>query len=58
MAGIWGFVVVAGPIILLVALIAGYVMNKRSRIPMSVTEEGTRRRKQEEDAEEKAQHLR
>jgi hypothetical protein len=58
MEGFWGFVVIGGPIILLVALIAGYVLNRRSNIPMSVTEEGTRRRKEEEAREEHGQDRR
>jgi hypothetical protein len=53
MEGVWAFLVIAGPVILLVALVAGYVLNRRSNIPMSVTEEGTRRRKEEEAEEER-----
>ena len=58
MEGLWGFVVIVGPIVLLAAIVAGWLMNRRSKVPMSVTEEGTRRRQQEENAEEREQNLR
>ena len=58
MEGIWGFVIIAGPIILLAALVAGWLMNRKSRVPESVTEAGTRERKLEENAEEREHPLR
>ena len=58
MEGIWGFVVIAGPIILLAAIVAGWLLNRRSKVPLAVTEAATRRRKAEENAEEREQNLR
>ena len=52
MEGLWGFVIIGGPIILLIALVAGWALNRRSKVPIEVTEAATRRRKQDEGAEE------
>ena len=58
MEGIWGFVVIAGPIILLAAIVFGWLKNRKSRVPEAVTEQATRERRIEENAEERAQNLR
>jgi hypothetical protein len=58
MEGLWGFVIIGGPIILLAALIAGWVLNRRSKVPVEVTEAATARRKREEHADEDGQNLR
>lgn len=58
MEGLWGFVVIGGPIILLAAIVAGWLMNRKSRVPENVTEAATRQRKIEENAEEREHPLR
>lgn len=54
MTGMWAFVVIGGPILLLAALVIGYLTNKKSRIPMEVTEAATRRNREEEAADDHA----
>ena len=54
MEGLWAFVVIGGPIILLLALIAGWALNRRSRVPLEVTEAATRRNRREEAGEDGA----
>ncbi len=54
MTGMWAFVVIAGPIILLAALVIAWALNRKTRVPMAVTEAATKRNREEEAADEHA----
>jgi FtsZ-interacting cell division protein ZipA len=54
MEGLWAFVVIVGPIILLAVLVAGWLRNKRSRVPMEVTEAATRQNRRDDAVDDQA----
>ncbi|HEU0067366.1 MAG TPA: hypothetical protein VFQ57_09025 [Sphingomonas sp.] len=54
MEGVWGFVVIAGPIILLAAIITGWWKNRtRSRVPLERTEAATREFRERQSAQDR-----
>ncbi|MHC9419138.1 hypothetical protein ACYZX9_11150 [Sphingomonas citri] len=52
--GVWSFVVIAGPIILVAALLFAILRNRRSRHDEARTEEATRALYKEQSAEDRA----
>lgn len=52
--GIWGFVVIGGPILLALALIWAKLNNRRSNASERRTEEATRNLYEQQDREDKA----
>ncbi|WP_445191006.1 hypothetical protein ACT009_10335 [Sphingomonas sp. Tas61C01] len=58
MATLWGFVIIAGPLLLLLALVAGRFLNKNSRVSRAETEAATKRVRDEQAAEDAAREPR
>ena len=54
MTNLWGFVIIAGPILLLLALVAGRFLNKGNRVSRADTEAATKRVRDEQAAEDSA----
>ena len=55
MEGMWAFVVIGGPIILLVVLVAAWALNRKgSGVSLAETEAATKRVRHEQDVEDKA----
>jgi hypothetical protein len=53
MESLWGFVIIAGPLLLLIGLIAAKMAKSRNRVPLAETEAATKRVR-EEQAEDDA----
>ena len=58
MTYLWGFVIIGGPLLLLLALIAGRFLNKNSRVSRAETEAATKRVRDEQAAEDAARDAR
>lgn len=52
MTNLWGFVIIAGPLLLLLALVAGRFLNKNSRVSRADTEAATKRVRDEQAADD------
>ena len=52
--GLWGLATIVGPIVLFILFIYVIMRNRSSKVPMDVTEEGTRANYAEEDRLHKA----
>lgn len=50
----WLALLVGGPLLLLAAITWGWISNKKSRVPMEITEEGTRRVYEQEESKRAA----
>ncbi|HVF93480.1 MAG TPA: hypothetical protein VM900_04125 [Sphingomonas sp.] len=54
MESLWGFVIIGGPLLLLIALVASRMLNRRSGVSLAETEAATRRMQQEQSDEDQA----